>query len=594
MRRAEPRSDGTGPRTARGRRVTAVLLAVALALAACSGPDDTSPPQASDPPSEATPPEVADNDADVGAAVDDPDAAEVDQTERDTPAAVDDPPARPTPFVPDPPPPPEGRAALAGRIQGLVDAAGVSAPDIDLGVLVTDEYGREIAEHRADQPLLPASTQKIVTAAAILTTLGPTGRFTTRVETTAPIDATGALLGDLVLVGGGDPALATDEYARWVYPARPTTPLADLADALVAQGLRRLEGDIVGVAPGFAGASRAAGWPDRYFGSFDARYAAGLTVDGGLRTILTYPEPEADAAADADGGGAADGAPDADGQEISGDDAEDTIDSADLGPPTVTVDHVTDPTAHAASELRRLLEERDIEVVGESRSGELEAPTIGRLAAVDSPPMGELLRFTVERSDNHLADGMFRAIGRIRTGEGSWERGDRALRQVLDRFGIDHADAVFADGSGLSREDRLTARLLVDLDRHMTDGPVAQTWVSLMAVMGETGTLRERLRGTVAAGRFHGKTGTLRDVTALSGAVVGDDGTRYHLAVLANEASGAGRWVARQLMDEVVLQLSADVAGCEVAIARAEPEVDADTASGPPDPPPLPRSVITC
>jgi hypothetical protein len=92
----------------------------------------------------------------------------------------------------------------------------------------------------------------------------------------------------------------------------------------------------------------------------------------------------------------------------------------------------------------------------------------------------------------------------------------------------------------------------------MTGWAHAQTWLSLMAVMGESGTLRERLPGTVAAGRFHGKTGTLRDVIALSGTVIGDDGPRYHLAVIANEADGPGRWVARTLMDELVLQLSAD------------------------------------
>jgi serine-type D-Ala-D-Ala carboxypeptidase/endopeptidase (penicillin-binding protein 4) len=249
----------------------------------------------------------------------------------------------------------------------------------------------------------------------------------------------------------------------------------------------------------------------------------------------------------------------------------------------VTVDHVLDPAAHAAEELIRLLEERGVTVVGEGRSGDIDRPFVGRLATVRSPPMEDLLRFAVQRSDNQLTDGLFQAIGRIRTGEGSWTRGERALRQVLDRLEIDHASAVFADGSGLSRDDRLTARLLVDLDRQMTSGPHAETWLSLMAVMGESGTLRERLRGTVAAGRFHGKTGTLRDVTALSGSVIGNDGARYHLAVIANDATGPGRWAARELMDELILQLSADTAGCSISSGDVDPEQ-----------PRVPRSVISC
>jgi len=578
------RAAASRPATGARYRLLGAVVPLVVLLAACSGGTSADPEVVDDGPT----PDAPVEDVDEPDAVGDPEVSEDPGDDpREDPSEVDgDVEVAPEPPA-DPPPPPPSRAELTARTQDLIDAAVVAAEDASLGVVVTDAYGRTIAGHQADVALVPASTMKVVTAAAILTTLGPDGRFTTRVDATAPIDRDGVLRGDLLLVGGGDPALATDEYIRWVYPARPATPLASLADDLVAAGLRRVDGELVGLAPDFTGPTRAQGWPDRYFSSFDARYASGLTVDAGLRTILTYPEPEADGDGAA---GAANGA-DADltegGDAVDGPEAGTEDEPEDLGPPTVTVDHVQDPAAHAATELVRLLEERGVEVAGAPRSGEVTGPTVGRLATVQSPPMQQLLRFTVERSDNHLADGMFQAIGRVRTGEGSWARGDRALRQMLDRFRIDHDGAVFADGSGLSRDDRLSPRLLVDLDRTMTDGPVAETWVSLMAVMGETGTLRQRLRGTVAEGRFRGKTGTLRDVTALSGAVAGDDGTRYHVAVLANEAAGPGRWVARELMDELALRLSADVAGCAVAISQTEPPEDGG-------PPPLPRSVITC
>lgn len=573
-------------------RVVALLLAVALALTACTSAE--TPPEASPPegPTEAAPvrPDLSDEL---------PEATE----ERDEPAP--EPPASPEPA--EEPPLPEGRAELVTRTQRLVEDAVRAAEDAQLAVLVTDEHGREIAAYRADEAVIPASTLKVVTAAALLMTLGPDATFTTRIETTAPISGDGRVRGDLALVGGGDPVLATDEYERWIYPARPRTRLASLADALVAQGVTHVDGDVVGTAPGFTGPTRAEGWPDRYFNSFDARYASGLTVDGGLRTILTYPEPEEPDDADGgdeegndsasedpgdDGDDPASDDPDEEGDDPAGpaDGDEDgsepgaTLDpEEELGPPDVTVDHVLDPAAHAAAELVRLLEERDVRVLGEGRSGELEERRVGRLATVESPPLDELLRFAVQRSDNHLTDGLFQSIGRIRTGEGSWERGERALRQVLDRFDIDHSQAVFADGSGLSREDRVTARLLVDLDRQMNSGRHAETWASLMAVMGESGTLRQRLAGTVAAGRFLGKTGTLRDVTALSGAVIGEGDQRYHLAVIANDANGPGRWVTRELMDELILQLSAEVAGCDVTPG----ERDEDATS-------IPRSTISC
>ena len=562
------------PRPARSRLVP-LLLAVALALTACTSAE--APPEE---PTEAVP-EAAPVRPDLSDEIGGP------PEEDEQPAP--EPPASPEPA--EEPPLPEGWAELVSRTQRLIEDAVRAAEGVQLAVLVTDEHGREIAAYRPDEAVLPASTLKVVTAAALLMTIGPDATFTTRVETTAPISGDGRIRGDLVLVGGGDPALATDEYGRWIYPARPRTPLASLADTLVAQGVTHVDGDVVGTAPGFTGPTRAEGWPDRYFSSFDARYASGLTVDGGLRTILTYPESEEPDEADAGG---------EEGDEPAGDEPteedEDPADPADgdedgseepdpeeLGPPDVTVDHVLDPAAHAAAELVRLLEERDVRVVGEGRSGEVEDHVVGRLASVESPPLDELLRFAVQRSDNHLTDGLFQSIGRIRTGEGSWERGDRALRQVLDRLDIDHSQAVFADGSGLSREDRLTVRLLVDLDRQMASGPQAETWASLMAVMGESGTLRQRLTGTVAAGRFYGKTGTLRDVMALSGAVIGEGDERYHLAVIANDADGPGRWVTRELMDELVLQLSAEVAGCDVTPG----ERDEDAAS-------VPRSTINC
>ena len=591
LRAAEPRR-GRDAR-ARRRRATswrgpavALLLAVALALTGCTtgeGPDEqpqqSAPEQAPAP--EAAPAEGPDEDVAEEPTRSAPERAPA-------PEAVPD--ASAPPEGPTEPPVPDDRAEVVARTQRLLADAVRAAEDVSLAVLVTDEHGREIAAHRPDEPMLPASTLKVVTAAALLMTVGPDATFTTRVESTAPIDGDGRLFGDLALVGGGDPALATDEYGRWVYPARPRTPLASLADELVELGLSHVDGDVVGMAPGFVGPTRAEGWPDRYFSSFDARYASGLTVDAGLRTILTYPEPEEDEEGAEEGEAPGEDLDPADEARLASPDGaepptEEGPDPEDLGPPDVKVDHVLDPAAHAAAELIRLLEERGVTVYGEARSGDVEEPMVGRLASVESPPMEELLRFAVQRSDNALTDGLFQAIGRIRTGEGSWSRGDRALRQVLDRLDIDHSQAVFADGSGLSRDDRLTVRLLVDLDRHMTDGRHAQTWRSLMAVMGESGTLRERLRGTVAAGRFHGKTGTLRDVTALSGMVTDADGGRYHLAVVANDAQGQGRWVARQLMDELILQLSADVAGCAVTVEEPDDEDEPTT---------IQRSTISC
>lgn len=517
-------------RTGRATRAAVAALVAVLAVSACTAEAERSPLEAEPAPA--------------------PAIVEIPEVEPDAPETA------PPPV--DPPPVPASREDLQRRLERYLEGALAADPDLELSVLVVDEHGREVLAHEPDRPTLPASTLKTVTAAAVLTTLGPDASLTTRLESTGGIDARGRLSGDLVLRGVGDPTLTTEDYRRYIYPARPATPLDGLADALVDQGLRRVTGDVLATAPGFDTEPRPTGWRDDYLAALDGRFGSGLTSDGGLRTLVERPEDAEDEDEDADDG-------DGDGDEDDGDGDEDAADE----PPVVRVELAQDPAEATARALLEALEERGVRVDGRARVEDPEDPVVGRLAAVASPPLHEVLRFMVQRSDNHLADQLFLVAGRVRTGEGSWATGERALRQTLERLGVDPAGARFADGSGLSRDDRVTARLLVDLDRALTDSPRwGEAWRSLMAVTGESGTLRTRLSGTPAAGRFLGKTGTLRDVTALTGQVVGADrdvteGPRFHVAMLATGGPN-GRAAARALVDETILALLAELDGCRL------------------------------
>jgi serine-type D-Ala-D-Ala carboxypeptidase/endopeptidase (penicillin-binding protein 4) len=553
MRRADARRRAPGVHVAADRtaspvwrRALSVLLAGALLAACASSPEgDASQGEAAGPEQPVELPDV----------VEEP--SPEDESEPEAP------PPEPE-HEPEPEEIPASREALQGQLQRVIEAAVGELDGGRLGVLVVDEHGREVHGHAPDEPLMPASTQKLVTAAGLLRTLGPEARLRTVVEAGAPLEENGALRGDLHLRGGGDPTLATDDYGRWVYPARPRTPLDDLADDLVDAGLVRVRGDVIVDAEGFVGPKRAEGWRDTYFSDLDARLIGGLTVDGGLETLMSFPDgPELDPPEHDD--------PDDGRERFRPRPRPHPDEREDLGTPRVRVQAAPDPAVQAGVELIRLLEERGVRVDGGAVAGPPETAPVGRLAQIESPPMRVLLRFMVQQSDNHLADTLWHVLGRVRTGEGSWAGGDRATRQVLELLGVDHEHARLADGSGLSRDDRLTARLLVDLDRAMTDGRHAEVWRALMAVAGEEGTLRTRLRGTQAQGRLLGKTGTLSDVAALSGVVEGDGDARYHFAVLANDAQGADRAVVRALVDEVGLLLTADLIDC-----RATRDGDAD------------------
>ncbi len=166
-----------------------------------------------------------------------------------------------------------------------------------------------------------------------------------------------------------------------------------------------------------------------------------------------------------------------------------------------------------------------------------------------------------------MADTIFRLLGAVGA-DGTWGGASRAVHRALDPLGLDWTGVRLSDGSGLSRTDRLTASFLADLDEAMMSTADAPRWREVMAVAGQTGTLRGRYRGTPANGAVHGKTGALRDVRALAGSVDGPstgDVTqpyRYHFAIVGNELTGADAGRLRRIMDLVVLALAADLRGC--------------------------------
>ncbi len=383
----------------------------------------------------------------------------------------------------------------AERGESLYEGLGELA---ELSVLVVDADGRSVIDLDADDPRLPASTTKLVTAAAAWRLLGPDYRYVTRVHATGLPDD-GVLDGDLVVAGSGDPALASPAYAEEVFPDRPHTLLHDLAEAVADAGVEEVTGRVRADVGGFADEPAAQGWPERYLASLDATLTAGLTVDGGRRLLERSDVTVAELA--------------------------------------------EDPALEAATVLSDLLDEAGVEVAGDPAQGSVPLGAV-ELARVQSPPLEELLAHVVQRSDNAMADGIFRSLG-VATGEGTWEGSEAAVIAALGGLDVDWSDAALRDGSGLSRDNRLSATQLVALDAALREREGA-AWDALMAVAGESGTLRRRWVGTDGEGRIRGKTGHLRDVTALVAHVEG--GPSHQLAVLA-QGPWEGLAAARELTD---------------------------------------------
>ncbi|HEX4867308.1 MAG TPA: D-alanyl-D-alanine carboxypeptidase/D-alanyl-D-alanine-endopeptidase [Acidimicrobiales bacterium] len=341
---------------------------------------------------------------------------------------------------------------------------------------------------RGDLPVVPASTLKLLTATAALDVLGPDHRFRTTVV--GPPPTGGIVAGDLALVGGGDPLLASPDYvARYERQPQVHTDLDRLAAALVDAGVRRVEGSVVGDESRYDTERAVAGWPARYLDQKQIGPLSALSVNDGFAqypTVGTWRE---------------------------------------LVP-------AFDPAADAAAVLTRLLEGRGVDVVGDPRSGRAldGAP---ELAAVESEPLTEVVRELLQESDNNTAELLVKELGQ-RAGTPTTAGGVAQVVAALEANGFDLAGVTLEDGSGLSPDDHVTCRLLLAVLSDPETGPIL---AERLSVAGETGTLAKAFVGTSLEGHLHAKTGSLNAVAALTGRVVDDDGS-ISFAYVVNDPDG--------------------------------------------------------
>jgi D-alanyl-D-alanine carboxypeptidase/D-alanyl-D-alanine-endopeptidase (penicillin-binding protein 4) len=353
--------------------------------------------------------------------------------------------------------------------------------------VVTDPDDDIVLDLRGEEPLLPASTQKLLTATAALLELGGDARFHTPALGSAPVD--GVVQGDLTLLGGGDPILASSDYAaRYERQPQVFTDLGVLAQRLAEAGVREVTGSVVGDEGRYDRQRRVEGWPERYVSQDVTGPLSALSVNDGF---VEYPP-----------------APDVHGELVE----------------------APDPARQAAAVLTRLLQERGVVVRGEPRSGTVPADAV-ELAAVDSAPLTEIVGQMLRESDNSTAELLLKEIGRAAL-DPSTAGGRARATAVLAAAGVDLTGADMVDGSGLSLEDRVTCHLLVDLLERPTTGPVLQAG---LAVAGRSGTLAERFAGSPLVGHLRAKTGTLNTVSGLAGLVTDADGT-FSFAYLVNVA----------------------------------------------------------
>ena len=380
------------------------------------------------------------------------------------------------------------RTVADTRLRAQLDAA-LADPALgggrDRSCLVVRHGVRSVLQRRADERLIPASNMKVLTAIAVIDRLGPDDRLLTEVRAGAPVGAGGVVDGPLWMVGGGDPLLATADYAA-SFENQPQlrTSLETLADAVVAAGVRVVNGAVVGDETRYDTQRYIPTWKPGYITDAESGPASALVVNDGFAqfTPRRVPAPE--------------------------------------------------PDAHAAGTLAALLQARGVTVAGGATEGEAPAGT-AVVATVSSPPVRDLVGQMLRESDNLTAELLVKELGRRFAGAGTTAAGLGVVRQSLETAGLPVAEMATVDGSGLDRSDRASCGLLMAaLDADGPDGPVATG----LPVAARDGTLAKRFGGNPAAGRLRAKTGSLAGVMGLTGYVdAADGGVPLSFALLVNE-----------------------------------------------------------
>lgn len=372
-------------------------------------------------------------------------------------------------------------AVGAQRLQARLDGATGGSQSC---VVVASGAGI-IAAHNPDVAFVPASTEKVATGLAALSTLGPDFKYETKVVALgAPANGS---VERLWLVGSGDPGLATPEF-QTLLASEPktkdqvTTPLVTLADSIVAAGVRSIPGGIQGDDTRYETLRYLPTWRDTYRTDGQVGPLGALTVNHGFIAFEPKPVP------------------------------------------------VDDPAVFATAELTRLLKDRGVAVGGVPGHASAPGDAVA-VATVQSAPLHDLVASMIRASDNLASELMTREMGVKVAGQGTTAAGTRVAGDKLRELGVPVDGLVLVDGSGLDRGNRMSCATVLGAFTFGARPEFRALWDGL-AVAGQSGTLEDELRGSGLNGKLRGKTGSLQGVTGLAALI--DLGRSVRFAFLAN------------------------------------------------------------
>jgi len=468
--------------------------------------------------------------------------------------------------------------------------------------IVSLDTGKTIFEENAEKYFMPASNMKSFTVAAALEKLSPDFRFVTSVYAPAMPDANGTIRGDVTVYGRGDVSISFDFFDKDY-----SKGIDNLATAMTLAGLKKIEGNLIGDDSYFSGSPIPAGWEWDDLQWNSGAEPSALTVNNNVIDLTVKPGASAGAAcavrflpfnpvvriinrcATAVSGTKRDlrifKKLDQNIIEISG-----TISADDKGFNNVVT--ISRPAELFLALLRGSLIQKGVVITGQNRViGAKDKPDLSAVTMLPqvevtklaSPPLSFIAARTMKPSQNLYTENILRALGeqmKISAAQSnaavsagvqplpspadnpllnpkfeSAEAGIFVVRNFLREIGVAPDGIIQHDGSGLSRHNLITPAAATQLYTFMAkQSRYSQVWRDSLTIAGVDGTLRNRFVGTAGAGNVRGKTGTIDQVSALSGYVTTAAGEQLVFSIVVNGVAGGN--LRQSIIDEIVVGLA--------------------------------------
>jgi len=457
---------------------------------------------------------------------------------------------------------------LRSRIADILAKPELSSAIV--GIKVTSlETGQVLFEENANKLLRPASNMKLYTVAAALDRLSPDYRYTTSVYAATRPDSSGTIKGDLTIFGRGDPSIAArfnnGDYFKGIN---------DLATRIAAAGVKRVEGDLIGDESYFVGPHYGSGWEWEDLTWYYGAEVTPLTINDNALDLFIKPGPDVGKPAVI-----TTGPPDplltivnnvttstkGTRRQISifRDPGEDLVTIEG----TVPIDDrgytggigISHPGMLFIYLLRSALSQRGVVITGRSRTSDwrdpqsvialslhgsaTNLPSTPRpltIAAIQSPPLSVIASQTLKPSQNLYAElilrtiGSFALTGAMSPGKTTEDLGIETVSAFLKEAGVRPEALVLSDGSGLSRNDMITAEASVQLLTYMSRHRYADAFRTALPIAGVDGTLRNRFKNTPAENNLRAKTGSLSSAASLAGYVTTAAGEKLAFSIMVN------------------------------------------------------------